>query len=204
MNQRTLLFISTLIITLLASGATLADARSDAAGFCSKFTAETEVKCGIQRCPCGSTTTEKARYDRGGVRISVCACVSKTGLAAFEKPEPDECSSNTDCNDGLHCNGMESCRAGQCVQGAAPCTEDHLICNEASKACQASFSCEDADGDGYGATHCGGADCDDGNANRFPGNTEICESRGIDEDCDPTTVGDLDRDGDGFLSEQCR
>ena len=52
--------------------------------------------------------------------------------------------------------------------------------------------------------HCGGNDCDDRDPNRFPGNPEVCDPRGIDEDCDPKTVGEVDKDGDGFISSLCR
>ena len=67
----------------------------------------------------------------------------------------------------------------------------------------------DADGDGrYASQYRGpyingrrivGDDCDDGNPNRFIGNTEIPDFDGNDEDCDPNTIGDLDRDGDGYI-----
>ena len=67
----------------------------------------------------------------------------------------------------------------------------------------------DADGDGNYAIQyheisetgdvISGGDCDDGNSNRFPGNTEIPDFDGNDEDCDPATIGDLDRDGDGHI-----
>ncbi|NIR42197.1 MAG: hypothetical protein GWN79_04495, partial [Actinobacteria bacterium] len=50
---------------------------------------------------------------------------------------------------------------------------------------------------------CGGSDCDDSDPNRFPGNTEICDSEGVDEDCDPETLGDRDVDGDGQVSAEC-
>ncbi len=38
--------------------------------------------------------------------------------------------------------------------------------------------------------------------NRFPGNAEVCDPGGHDEDCDPTTFG-FDVDGDGFVGDRC-
>jgi hypothetical protein len=61
----------------------------------------------------------------------------------------------------------------------------------------------DADGDGHLAIACGGDDCDDGSANRYPGAAEVCDVAKIDEDCDPTTHGRLDQDGDGFDAAKC-
>jgi hypothetical protein len=61
----------------------------------------------------------------------------------------------------------------------------------------------DADGDGHDANACGGDDCDDGNPESFPGNPEICDARGEDEDCDPTTFGIRDADADGSPDAQC-
>ena len=61
----------------------------------------------------------------------------------------------------------------------------------------------DADGDGVDSVAAGGADCDDGDPNRYPGNTEVCDRDDHDEDCDPTTFGQLDRDRDGFVSNAC-
>jgi hypothetical protein len=61
----------------------------------------------------------------------------------------------------------------------------------------------DADGDGHAAIACGGDDCDDGDAGRFPGNIDVCDSAGVDGDCDYSTPGQVDRDGDGFNSDTC-
>ncbi len=75
----------------------------------------------------------------------------------------------------------------------------------------------DRDGDGHVALECGGDDCDDDDASRYPGNTEVCDASGHDEDCDPATLAgggsggrrpagvpaDGDEDGDGFISAQC-
>ena len=62
---------------------------------------------------------------------------------------------------------------------------------------------KDADGDGVFDAACGGADCDDNNPNRYPGNTEVCDAHDLDEDCDPNTFGRRDADSDGFFSSQC-
>ncbi len=80
----------------------------------------------------------------------------------------------------------------------------------------------DEDGDGFGAVTdavyscdapagfvASATDCDDGNANRNPGSTEVCDDLAVDENCDgladdadPTAAGKVrwfvDADGDGF------
>jgi hypothetical protein len=61
----------------------------------------------------------------------------------------------------------------------------------------------DADGDGHMAIVCGGDDCDDGDAERHPGHTEICDAADRDEDCDGTTFGARDGDGDGDVDSAC-
>jgi hypothetical protein len=61
--------------------------------------------------------------------------------------------------------------------------------------------CPDADGDGATSAACGGSDCDDSDATRYPGAAEVCD--GNDEDCDDTTFGTRDADGDGVVSNTC-
>jgi len=61
----------------------------------------------------------------------------------------------------------------------------------------------DGDGDGHFAWETGGDDCDDGDAARYPGAGEVCDADGLDEDCDPVTVGDRDADSDGYIDCRC-
>ena len=49
--------------------------------------------------------------------------------------------------------------------------------------------CIDADGDGFLDAACGGDDCDDGNAEIYPGHSEVCD--GVDNNCDGKTDENL-------------
>lgn len=110
------------------------------------------------------------------------------------------CVADGDCDDGLFCNGQETCEAGRCVGDAPPCGSAECI--ESTRSCDDS-GCVDADGDGRRDAACGGDDCDDSDPERFPGNTEICDVDGVDEDCDPATYGFRDGDGDGSPDARC-
>jgi hypothetical protein len=57
----------------------------------------------------------------------------------------------------------------------------------------------DQDGDGHMAVARGGDDCDDRDPTRYPGNPEVADLDGHDEDCDPDTVGDRDADADRYF-----
>ncbi|MEQ8461695.1 MAG: MopE-related protein [Sandaracinaceae bacterium] len=123
------------------------------------------------------------------------------------------CSEDMDCDDGLFCNGEEVCAMGRCVPGDAPDCDDGIectidTCDETRDACES--EAPDADDDGFGDATCVdgagaplGTDCDDANADRFPGNFERCDAENVDEDCDPTTFGAVDGDGDGQLAARC-
>lgn len=107
------------------------------------------------------------------------------------------CSADMACDDGLFCNGVETCADGTCAPGDAPCAG---ACDEAADRCS---DCADVDGDGHADAACGGDDCDDTDLNRYPGNEEVCDADDVDEDCDPTTFGRRDIDGDDSTSDAC-
>lgn len=120
------------------------------------------------------------------------------------------CFTDPDCDDGIWCNGVESCVEGLCSRTARTCDDGIActrdFCNENMHACIA--QAPDEDGDGFGdatcvdasGTHLGG-DCDDGDPNVYPGNPEICDA--FDQDCDPTTIGGGDTDHDGAVPIAC-
>ena len=107
------------------------------------------------------------------------------GLADCADPDcagtcPEDCANGRD-DDG---DGLVDCRDDDC----------RLTC--------------DGDGDGFDAETLGGTDCDDTDAEVFPGATEVCND-GVDDDCDgaaddddPSVVGApgtwVDEDDDGW------
>ncbi|NOY90042.1 MAG: hypothetical protein GXP55_02450 [Deltaproteobacteria bacterium] len=120
------------------------------------------------------------------------------------------CTADSECDDGLFCNGPELCAPDDpradvdgCAPGNDPCLTGQR-CDEAEALCRSVCSViADADGDGHDAIACGGDDCDDTSAERFPGNVEVCDEFDRDEDCDPTTFGTKDDDSDGFVDSLC-
>ncbi len=88
------------------------------------------------------------------------------------------------------------------MPGTPPCAAGDR-CVETSDSCETSCEIPDGDGDGVDDIECGGTDCDDTDASRYPGAIEICDALGVDEDCDPLTFGGLDRDGDGAFDAAC-
>ena len=126
-------------------------------------------------------------------------------------PPTLRCALDAQCDDGIFCNGIEVCAhsapgAGEdgCAPASAPPCGAGLRCDETMAACVSDCAVErDADGDGHDAAACGGDDCNDDDPNRYPGNPEVCDAAGHDEDCDPGTFGGLDRDVDGVESMAC-
>jgi hypothetical protein len=120
------------------------------------------------------------------------------------------CAADRDCDDGVFCNGAETCSAGHCVARMLACDDGIACtiddCNEGTRSCTS--TAPDVDDDGFGDRRCLdaigvpiGTDCDDADANTFPGNTEVCDDH--DEDCIETTLGGLDEDHDGAVPDTC-
>lgn len=126
-----------------------------------------------------------------------------SGGAGRDASDEQSCKDNDDCDDGVFCNGTESCESGTCRSSKEPCLGSQT-CKEDDGACESDCdSDDDADGDGSISINCGGDDCDDSNPGRYPGNTETCDEKNIDEDCDPSTFGNRDADQDGYIDTEC-
>ncbi|MBP7684185.1 MAG: hypothetical protein KBB95_19915 [Deltaproteobacteria bacterium] len=116
------------------------------------------------------------------------------------------CVADPDCDDGAFCNGVERCNmsaanadARGCSASTPPCSV--ADCDEDEDTCAG--VCPDGDSDGHPSAACGGDDCDDADASRFPGNLEVCDLLGHDEDCDMSTLGGTDSDRDAFVDARC-
>lgn len=94
-----------------------------------------------------------------------------------------ECYQDSDCSNGLVCDGDEQCVDGACRDGDPPsCTDDDPCtmdyCSEDEGGCVHEALDEDHDGFMAGeapdGTPCGGTDCDDGNPDIYPGAPKQC------------------------------
>ena len=87
------------------------------------------------------------------------------------------CSKDLDCQNGVFCDGYETCVAGVCHLAARlacddnnPCSSD--TCTEAQQSCSYASVLTDADHDGHFPIACGGSnsdDCDDTDPNTWGG-----------------------------------
>lgn len=117
------------------------------------------------------------------------------------------------CQMGACWTGFEDCNSDQ-VDGCEADLRSSANCGACGNQCQETetcdqgqciSSCRDLDGDGHQASSCGGDDCNDYDANSYPGATEICGD-GIDQDCNGSDLacGNChDNDSDGHQDKAC-
>ncbi len=136
------------------------------------------------------------------------ACSPSRPPATSDGGRGARCETDADCDDGLYCNGIERCAGdasgadarGCALAGTRPCSVGNA-CSEIDDRCVA--DCADEDGDGVASSLCGGDDCADDDPDRYPGNSEVCDARAHDEDCNPETFGARDADDDGEIDARC-
>ncbi|MFO0685537.1 MAG: putative metal-binding motif-containing protein [Sandaracinus sp.] len=102
----------------------------------------------------------------------------------------------------LGCAAVGAAMAAGCGQSTTPAATDAAMVGDGGATSDAG-DCPDRDGDGARDHACGGTDCDDSTPVRSPTQSEICDTQGVDEDCDPSTFGARDQDGDGHVDAQC-
>lgn len=120
----------------------------------------------------------------------------------------ETCEFDWQCQNGLFCDGVEQCDpsssagdANGCIAAPSrPCGRGQF-CDEVNQICV--DECPDVDRDGHRNSRCGGDDCDDNDRDRYPGNAEVCDAEGHDEDCDQRTLGGRDLDRDGAVDVAC-
>lgn len=136
-----------------------------------------------RRPPDGAVLCEEDADCDDGVSCTVDQCL-KDGYCRIT-------TDNAACSDGVFCNGVEVCNPFEgCLPGARLTCDDGDVCtvdscDEDAKQCVSEP--RDFDGDGEVDWHCaGGTDCDDFDATRRSGGSEVCGDS-IDNDCDSRT-----------------
>ena len=111
--------------------------------------------------------------------------------------DPDDLAICGTTEDGVCQQGLQTCEGdgtwGDCVGNVEPIEE---LCNGLDDDCDNEVPANEADADADGFMLCDD-DCDDGDADVFPGADEVCN--GIDDDCD----GDVDEDCDTIYCNIC-
>jgi len=129
------------------------------------------------RCEDGICINEDRPYDDG---IS-CTSDSCDEINDVIKNLQDD----SECDDSLYCNGVETCEATGCTSKDAPTCDDsdtctYDFCNETKKMCESKEI--DKDGDGFGVCDAT-PDCDDNDDDINPDAEERCDNN-EDDDCD--------------------
>jgi len=108
------------------------------------YTPVAALVTGVLEIPIGSCCTDFTVPSAGtcteGVTVGECNALASTNLHIF-RPNADcttpcevECVDDADCDDGLFCNGAETCVDTHCIPGQPPCGLGN-VCNEDLKIC---------------------------------------------------------------------
>jgi hypothetical protein len=118
-------------------------------------------------------------------------------------PPEAACTTNVECDDGLFCNGAETCNAGACIPGSPPVCSDGLFCNGLETCNESAGGCVDGlapecNNDGNG---CNGLEqCNEAAGACIQTDAIDCSSEfsfcGKQKVCDPITSACVD-DGSG-------
>jgi len=148
-----------------------------------------DADCDIDGLACSEDFCDQVTYSCGLLGYT-CTCPLGT----------DE-----ECEDGLYCNGEETCVAGDCVVGSDPCPGQ--MCNDVTDTCVDCLG----DGDCVDGVSCTDDTCVGGNCNNAA-NDANCPDDGDDcngintcdilSDCQPGTPMDCD-DGVGCTDDGC-
>jgi len=93
-----------------------------------------------------------------------------------------DCSSDSVCDDGEFCNGVEACVSGVCESGADPCTTEE-VCIENYDQCLKIATINDGDNDGISDEH-------DNCPQTYNPNQLDTDANGIGNECDNDDDGD--------------
>ncbi len=72
----------------------------------------------------------------GGVRGSDRTPTPSSTPTPSPSPDAEDCNVDSDCDDGLFCNGSETCANDTCLDGTSPCDNQTETCDEGNDVCE--------------------------------------------------------------------
>jgi len=200
--MKTLLALTALLITVGCGGGTEEDAGTDVdSGGASCTGASDGTSCGTDRICLGESCVE-SRCGDGFIDPARGETCDDGNDVAFDGCEPTSCratcSESSECDDGVACNGAETCSDSVCAVGVMePDGTTCSITGGAAGVCRAGSCVVAGCGDGILAAD---ESCDDGND---------ADGDGCESDCRFTCEVDpsapqrwyVDCDGDGYASD---